>query len=405
MQKFFVKYADQYGRIRENFCDYPSLEDLKREFLSKDLFILEATIQEKSLKESVFSFLNLHNKVSLQELMEFSKLFRTLVKGGLPISDSLEVVTQDMKNELFCRSLKTVQNDIDAGISFSGALGKHPNVFPEIFVKSIMAGEKAGALDEILNRLVMFYKNSISIRRKIFAAMIYPTILMAVSFFAVLYMLIGVVPEFTDLFRSLNVPLPVYTAIVLSISGFFSDYFLYLAVLFTLIVIVTSNYLKTPAGTKFFHGIKLKIPVLSKLEEKYSLSQFSRMLATLVEGGIPLVESLKVVLQSIGNVVIKDRLNPLSELLNKGDSFSASLRKIPEIPLALTKMVHVGEESGNLPEMLNGLADHYDEEIDELTTTLTSLIEPALFLFLALIVGSIIIALLLPVLSAASNIR
>ncbi|MBF0547962.1 MAG: type II secretion system F family protein [Candidatus Riflebacteria bacterium] len=405
MPKYFVKFADEKGKIKESLIETFSLSQLNEEMKTKGYFVFSVVPQKRTFKESLFGLLQVRETVSFSDLMEFSKLFKTLIKGGLTIKDALEVIIQEMAAGNFLVSLRQVKSDIDDGLAFSSALAKHPRIFPEIFVKSIMAGEKAGALEEILNRLVSFFKNSISLRRKILAALIYPSVLLIVAAISISYMLIKVVPEFSELFNSLNVPLPLFTSFILSLSDFVSGHIFYEILGLFLFVFVSKKTFQTQAGKKFFDGIKLKIPVLRNLEEKFAFSQFSRTLATLLEGGVPLLEALKVVLESLGNSVIKERLETIPEEIQKGETFSKALKKASGVPLALIKMAHVGEESGRLGEMLNNLADHYDEEIEELTSTLTSLIEPLLFLFLAVVVGSIIIALLLPVLTAASNIR
>lgn len=237
------------------------------------------------------------------------------------------------------------------------------------------------------------------------AAMIYPTILLSVSSLAVVYMVIAVVPEFAGLFRSLDAPLPMVTSLLLSASEFLGEWFLLLFCLGMLVVAGIVSYAQSPEGRRKIDRFKLKVPLLRDLEKNFAYSQFARTMSTMVEGGIPILDSLKVVLDSLENKVIARRFSVLPELLEKGLGFGRALKSIPETPTIMVRVVTVGEESGNLGEMLDNLAEHYDEEITELTDTVTSLIEPILFLGMALVVGTLVVALLYPVLTAASQIN
>jgi type IV pilus assembly protein PilC len=244
-----------------------------------------------------------------------------------------------------------------------------------------------------------------AIRRKIIAALIYPSILLLVSICAVSYMIVAVVPEFAGLFKSLDVPLPWLTSVLLSASGFVGEWFWLILLAIILLVIAVSSYSKSPAGRQAIDNLKLKIPVVKDLELNYAFSQFSRTLGTMVQGGIPILDSLQVVLESLENKVLASRFMVLPSLIERGLGFGKALKKVEDAPRIMIRVIHVGEESGNLGEMLDNLADHYDEEITETTDTITALIEPILFLGMALVVGTLVVALLYPVLTAASNIN
>jgi type II secretory pathway component PulF len=323
----------------------------------------------------------------------------------MPINDALDVLLDGAEDTQLNRALRQVKEDIGEGIALSTALGRHPDVFPDIYIKTIVAGEKSGALENILQRLTEYFVSTMNIRRKIVAALIYPVILLVVSLMAVSYMVVAVVPEFSGLFRSLGVPLPLPTRILLGTSDFLGEWFWLLIFAGILIASALYSYYKSPQGRRSIDHLKLSLPVVRDLETNYAFSQFSRTLSTMVEGGIPLLDSLHVVLESIENKVLAARFAILPELLEKGLGFGRALKKIPGAPMVMVRIIHVGEESGNLGEMLDNLADHYDEEIVETTDAITALIEPVLFLGIALVVGTLVIALLYPVLTAASNIN
>ncbi|GAB1351991.1 type II secretion system F family protein [Erysipelotrichia bacterium] len=405
MQRIKIRYADEKGNTSEEVFETRSLEELRSAFSTRGYYILAETSLDESLADQLKAALSFKQRVSLKELNEFTKLIRTLLKSGMPITDAIDVLLDDADDTPLNRALREVHQDIREGISLSRALGRHPDIFPDIYIKTVVAGEKAGAIDNILKRLSDYFTSSLAIRRKVMAAMIYPTILLTVSSLAVVYMVIAVVPEFASLFRSLDAPLPLITSLLLSASEFLGEWFLLLFCLGMLVVAGVVSYSQSPEGRRKIDRFKLKVPLLRDLEKNFAYSQFARTMSTMVEGGIPILDSLKVVLDSLENKVIAKRFAVLPELLEKGLGFGKALKSIPETPTIMVRVVTVGEESGNLGEMLENLAEHYDEEITELTDTVTSLIEPILFLGMALVVGTLVVALLYPVLTAASQIN
>lgn len=405
MQKIRVRYADEKGNTREEVFETRSAEDMRAAFAARGYYVLSETNLDDGLLARFKSGLQFKPGVSIKELNEFTKLIRTLLKSGMPVTDAIEVLLDGAEDTPMNRALRSVHEDIREGISLSRALGRHPDVFPDIYIKTVVAGEKAGALENILKRLSDYFTNSIAIRRKVMAALIYPTILLAVSSLAVTYMIIAVVPEFASLFKSLDIPLPMMTSILLSTSEFLGEWFMLLICLAVLAFAGLVSYAGTPEGRNKIDGFKLKVPLIRDLEKNFAYSQFARTMATMVEGGIPILESLHVVLDSLENKVIARRFAVLPELLEKGLGFGKALKSIPETPQIMIRVIHVGEESGNLGDMLENLAEHYDEEISELTDTITSLIEPVLFLGMAVVVGTLVVALLYPVLTAASKIN
>ncbi len=405
MQRIKIRYADEKGNTSEEVFETRSLEELRAAFSTRGYYILAETSLDESFTDQLRAALAFKQRVSLKELNEFTKLIRTLLKSGMPITDAIDVLLDDAEDTPLNRALREVHQDIREGISLSRALGRHPDIFPDIYIKTVVAGEKAGALENILKRLSDYFTSSLAIRRKVIAALIYPTILLSVSSLAVVYMIIAVVPEFASLFRSLDAPLPLMTSLLLSASEFLGEWFLLLFCLGMLVVAGVVSYSQSPEGRRKIDRFKLKVPLLRDLEKNFAYSQFARTMSTMVEGGIPILDSLKVVLDSLENKIIAKRFAVLPELLEKGLGFGKALKSIPETPTIMVRVVTVGEESGNLGEMLENLAEHYDEEITELTDTVTSLIEPMLFLGMALVVGTLVVALLYPVLTAASQIN
>ncbi|PKL41940.1 MAG: hypothetical protein CVV41_15935 [Candidatus Riflebacteria bacterium HGW-Riflebacteria-1] len=405
MHKIKVRYADEQGRTREEVFETRSLSELRAAFNTKGYYILSESFEQGSLAERLRDAFTFRQGVSVKELNEFTKLLRTLLRSGMPITDALDVLLDDAEDTQLNMALRQVNKDIREGVALSAALGRHSDVFPDIYIKTIVAGEKAGALENILKRLTEYFASSIAVKRKVVAALIYPAVLLAVSTLAVAYMIVAVVPEFAGLFRSLGAPLPLMTSLLLSSSEFLGEWFWLIIFALMLLVGGLISFSKSPDGRQKIDAVKLKLPLIRDLEKNFAYSQFSRTMATMVEGGIPIMDSLAVVIDSMENRVIAMRLAVLPELLEKGMGFGNALKSIPDTPKMMVRVIMVGEESGNLGEMLENMADHYDEEISELTDMITSLIEPILFLAMALVVGTIVIALLYPVLTAASQIN
>lgn len=405
MHRIKVRYADGQGHTREEVFETRSLTELRAAFNAKGFYILSETVEKGSMSEQLQEALTFKPGVSIKELNEFTKLLRTLLRSGMPITDALNVLLEDADHTPMNMALRQVYNDIREGVALSTALSRHNDVFPDIYIKTIVAGEKAGALENILKRLTEYFTNSIAVKRKIVAALIYPTILLVVSSVAVTYMIVAVVPEFAGLFKGLGAPLPMATTILLSASEFLGEWFWLM--LFGLMLSFGGlvSFTRSPGGREKLDAFKLRVPLVRDLEKNFAYSQFARTMATMVEGGIPILDSLAVVIDSMENRVIATRFSVLPELLEKGMGFGKALKSIPETPKMMVRVVQVGEESGNLGEMLENMADHYDEEITELTDMITSLIEPILFLMMAVVVGSLVIALLYPVLTAASQIN
>ena len=403
MGKIAVRYADEKGQIKEEEFEAKSVDELREALTRKGCFILEE--QPDKGFSGIRRTFSSTEKATTKELCEFAKMLKTLIKSGMPVNDALDILLDGANNSPLNRALKVVSEDIRTGVSFSKALARHADIFPNIFIKTVIAGERSGAMEAILQRLIEFFTRSIAIRKKFVGAMIYPSILLAVATIATVYLIVAVVPQFQDLFSSLGAKLPAPTVILINISDFFAEWFTIIISAFIVFVVFIINWAKSTEGKKQLDGIKLKLPVYKTLESYFAYSQFARTMATMISGGIPLYDSLGVVVDTIENKVIAQRMGLIQDQLQRGKGFAKALKQIPDIPHIMQRLAVVGEESGNMAEMLDNLADHFDEEIAELTDKVTALIEPILFIGMAIVVGSVIIALLYPVLTAASQIN
>lgn len=405
MKKFKIKCISNKGQIKEFNIEAFNQQELEELITKQGYYIISIEVERKSLYDLIQEIKSFITFTSIKELLDFSKLFRTLLKAGLPVKDAFDAILEDSPNTSFYTSLRSIRNDIIEGVSLSSALARHPNVFPDIYVKTIMAGEKVGALDKVLERLSIYYQRIISIRRKILSSITYPIILLLVALSAILFMMIKVVPEFIHLFKNLDIPLPKFTAFILHISEIITQNIIVILIIFIILIYLIYTYVQTKHGRIVVDEIMLKIPLIGNIQEKLCYSQFARTVATLLNGGIPLLDALDIAIQSLSNNYIAMKFQNLPELISKGYSFANCLKYTESVPKAFIKVVKVGEESGSLAEVLDNIAEYYEDEISDLTATLLSLIEPILFLLISLILGSFIISLLLPILTAAGNLK
>jgi type IV pilus assembly protein PilC len=403
MEKIVVRYADGQGVTHEETFETDSRENLRETLVGKGYFILSEQKVTQTLGQKFKEAFTFQKGVGLKELNDFTKMLRTLIKSGVTIVEALEILLEDGEDTSLNRALRIIVSDIKAGSSLSQALARHANVFPNIYIKTVVAGERAGALEAILDRLVDYFNNMAAIRKKVRGALVYPAILLVIATIATSYMVVAVVPQFKDLFDGIGAELPLPTQILLSISEFMGVWSLFIISLGILAIAIGFGYVKSKEGKERLDALKLQLPVLKGLERNVAYSQFSRTLSTMLAGGIPLFDSLEVVLGSMENKMVAKELSPISLELQRGNALAKTLVNIPQTPKIMQKIVKVGEESGNLSEMLDNLADHFDEETTELTSALVAMIEPILFVGMAIVIGSIIIALLYPVLTAATQ--
>jgi type II secretory pathway component PulF len=405
VERYHIEYADEQGTLRKNDFETNSLDDLRKSLIEQGCYVLSEQPRPYPLQERLQRAFSFGGGVSLSELTEFTTLLKTLLKSGLTLKDALDVLLDEVAESALTKALRQIRDDIMEGVSFSKALSRHPAVFPDIYVRTVVAGERAGALDQVLERLNEHFRNALIIRQKVLTAVIYPSFLVVVAIGAITFLLIKVVPEFQTMFRDMGVPLHWFTELILGLSHLLAETFYLLIGLGALALYGFRRYYTTTTGRRRIDGLKLRIPVLRTLEETFAYSQFTRTLATLVEGGIPLMESLQVVIDSLENKEISHRFSRVTSDIQQGDTFAKALKNVQGISPTLVKVVHVGEESGNLGGMLTGIADHFDEQLSTTTTVLTSMIEPILFLIIALSIGLVLIALLLPIITAATSIN
>ncbi|MCL4178813.1 MAG: type II secretion system F family protein [Verrucomicrobia bacterium] len=343
----------------------------------------------------------LGSRVKPKILTTFTRQLATLVDAGLPLLRGLRVLERQEKNATLRNIIGELATAIEGGSTFSEGLAQHPKVFNRLFVNMVKAGELGGVLEVVLNRLAEFMEKAEKIKGKVKAAMFYPSavIIVAVAILAIL--MVFVIPKFEQIFKDMleGRGLPAFTEFVLSISRFVSEHAILTAIGVITFFILFRLFLKLKFGRKLFDRFKLHFPLLGPLVSKVAISRFARTLGTLVSSGVPILQALTIVRETSGNVIISEAVGAVHESVKEGETITAPLEESRVFPPMVISMVDVGEQTGALPEMLMKIADNYDDEVDNAVAAMTSLLEPIMIVFLAVVVGSIVIALFLPLIT------
>jgi len=343
----------------------------------------------------------LSGRVKSKVLSVFTRQLATLVDAGLPLLRGLRVLEKQEVNPTLRRIINDLAISIEGGSTFSEGLAQHPKIFNRLFVNMVKAGELGGVLEIVLARLAEFMEKAEKIKAKVKTAMFYPVAVMIVAVGILAILLVWVVPRFKSIFEEMlnGAPLPAFTEFVLGISDTVAHNFL--AVIGGVIgfFLFLTFFKKTKFGRRMIDSFKLKMPVLGSVISKVAIARFTRTLGTLVSSGVPILQALTIVKETAGNVVIGNAVAQIHESVKEGETITAPLEACKVFPPMVVSMVDVGEQTGALPEMLMKIADNYDEEVDNAVTAMTSLLEPVMIVFLAVIVGSIVIALFLPLIT------
>src|SRR5664280_484245 len=363
----------------------------------------------KSVKKGLSFNINipgLSGRVKTKVLTAFTRQLATLVDAGLPLLRGLLVLEKQDRNLTLKNIIAELALGIEGGSTFSESLAQHPKVFNRLYVNMVKAGELGGVLEVVLTRLAEFMEKAQKIKGKVVAAMFYPVAVIVVATAIIMVLMTVVIPKFKEVFGTLGEgkSLPGFTLIVLGISQTIKDHFVYTMAGIIVLFILFSLFKKTKFGRHLFDKFKLKVPVLGPVISKISISRFTRTLGTLVSSGVPILQALTIVKETSGNVVVGNAVGSVHDSVKEGETITAPLEASGVFPPMVVSMVDVGEQTGALPEMLLKIADNYDDEVDNAVAAMTSLLEPIMIVFLAVIVGSIVIAMFLPLIALMNGI-
>jgi type IV pilus assembly protein PilC len=335
--------------------------------------------------------------VKLKELAVMARQFATMINSGLSLLRALTILKEQTPSKPLANVLNDVRNDVETGVALSAALAKHPKIFPPLMVNMTKAGEVGGFLDSVMLQLADNYEAEVKLRSKVKSAMTYPVVVLCIAILAVLGMLLFVVPVFTKMFKELGGKLPLPTQILVNISKELKILLPALIVLAIAFVVVWSKVRLTPQVRNVIDPLKLKMPVFGNLFRKIAVSRFSRNLGTMMHSGVPILQSLDIVADTTGNVVLGRAVRDVQSSVRNGESLTAPLSQHPVFPPMVVQMMAVGEDTGALDSMLAKIAQFYDQEVEATTEALTALIEPLMIALMGGIVGTMIVALYMPI--------
>ncbi|HEY2328905.1 MAG TPA: type II secretion system F family protein [Verrucomicrobiae bacterium] len=337
-------------------------------------------------------------------LTTFTRQLATLVDAGLPLLRGLRVLEKQERNANLKGILAELAVSIEGGSTFSESLAQHPKVFNRLFINMVKAGELGGVLEVVLKRLAEFSEKSQKIKGKVKAALFYPIAVLIVAVGIMILLMVYVVPKFKDVFSGMGFELPAFTRFVMATSELIKDNILATMGLIAVLVVIFLLFIRTKFGRHAWDKVKLKMPPTGQVVTKVSISRFTRTLGTLVSSGVPILQALTIVKETAGNVIIANAVAKVHESVKEGETITAPLEASRAFPPMVVSMVDVGEQTGALPEMLLKIADNYDEEVDNAVAAMTSLLEPIMIIMLAVIVGSIVIAMFLPLIYMIEHI-
>ena len=372
--------------------------DTLRQILRREQVTL-TSIKEKG-REIGIPKLGGRKKVKAKDLSIFTRQFSVMIDAGLPLVQCLEILAQQQDNKYFQQTLLQVRQDVEEGSTLAAAMARHPRVFDQLYSNMVEAGETGGILDLILQRLSTFIEKIVKLKRDVVSAMIYPAAVIVLAIVAVAVIMVVVIPQFQNIFLGLLGPgeqLPLPTRIVTGISSFLAGWGgLVILVAIIATVVGLRFYYKTPGGRKMIDRLLLKVPILGAIFQKISVARFSRTLSTLLSPGVPILQSLDITARTSGNVIIEEAIISVRNGVERGESFVDPLKATEVFPHMVAQMVGIGEQTGALDAMLGKIADFYEQEVDAAISNLLTLMEPVLIAFLGVTIGSIVIAMYLP---------
>jgi type IV pilus assembly protein PilC len=393
MNEFVIKLADERGRVMEQSHAAATAEELKARFTQAGYYVY--SVKAKSLLGAS------KKKVKLENFLIFNQQFLTLIKAGLPILGSLELLARRQKLPHFRAQLEDVAARVKTGESISQAFEAQGG-FPIVYTTTLLAGERSGNLEEVLQRFLDFQRVSLTFRKKLKASLIYPALLVVMVIGLFIFLITFVVPRFAQLYDQLGTKLPALTIFLLDLGQQAQQYGLYVAGVVAIVIFLLYRWAKTDAGANLIDRIRIALPVVGSVWLKYQVGLFSRTLSTLLTGGLPLVPSLETAARSIDSRQIASAVYSSVETVREGKGLSVSLQATKVFPELSIEMIEVGESTGALPQMLNSVAEFFEEDVQTNLTAAMSLIEPAILILMGLVVTTILIALYLPIFSLSA---
>ena len=401
MAEFLYEARSRTGEVKKGVMEADTAEAVQSRLKGQNLTPVKVRKKPKEI------YINIGSPVSDKELVIFTRQFATMIDAGLPLVQCLDILAAQGDNKQFNKILKDVKGYVEQGGTFSEALRRHPKVFDALYVNLVAAGELGGILDTILGRLAIYIEKRVKLVRDVKKALIYPSVIAVVALTVLIVLLTFVIPSFESMFQDFGgeSSLPAMTQFVINLSDAFVGNIVWI-VLFAVVSVTTIivTY-RMPRGKVFWHRAILTVPVLGPVMRKIAVARFTRTLGTLLASGVPILDAMAIVAKSSGNVVVEKAVNTTAERIREGRTMAEPLMETKVFPSMVVQMIGVGEQTGALDQMLNKIADFYEEEVDVAVAALTALLEPIMLVVMGGMVGFMMIAMYLPIFDIAGNIQ
>ena len=401
MAEYTIKMADERGNVLEQIENGASEAEIRDRFAQQGYFVY--SIKTKGLLSTDIG-LPQRRKIKQDQFVIFNQQFVTLIHAGLPIIQSLELLIKRQRNVFFRSVLQNVRDRVRAGELLSEAF-EAQEVFPKVYTTTLLAGEKSGNLEEVLGRYISFQRLAVSFRKKLISSLVYPALLVVVLIVMLTFLITFVVPQFASLYSALGANLPAMTQLMLTIGVGSREYAPYALIVLAIVGFFFWRWMKSDSGSTHMDRFKLKIPLLGDIWLKYQVAVFSRMLSTLLSGGLPLVPSLETAGESMQSRLMAHGIETSTRGVREGQGLARSLEETEVFPQMSVEMIEVGESTGALPAMLNSIAEFYEEDVQNALATAMALIEPVILIVMGVVVAFVLISLYLPIFSLGAGIH
>ncbi len=400
MAEFVLKYADPRGEVHQQVAEAVSEKEVRERYQQQGFLIYSVKPRHAIAGVAVGG----RKKINLEKFLIFNQQFVTLVRAGLPILKALDLLSERLTDAKLAPYIKAVREEVKNGALLSDAFGAQ-GVFPPIYVTSVLAGEKSGALAEVLDRFITYQRLALAVRKKLLLSLVYPALLVVLVIGLMVFLVTFVVPKFADLYHSLSAQLPAATEILIAVGTTASKYILLGFVALIAAIVAFRFWSKTEKGEMIVDRWRLRTPLLGEIWIKYQVAQFARVMSTLLVGGIPLLQAMETSSSSLGTRLLKTNLAQAGKKVKEGQALSAALAETKIFPALSIDMMEVGESTGALPQMLASVAEFYEDDVNTRMTASLSLIEPAIMIFMGCFVSFVLVALYLPIFSLADTLR
>lgn len=403
MPVYRYRVRDREGKIISGTVEGADLQSVIEKLDAGSYIPISIKEEKGAVKGPQLELGRFFERVKPADLINFTRQFVTLHRAGLPMLTAIGALQAQTKSRPLARALDAIRRDLMGGASLSAAMAKHPQIFNELYVNSIWAGETGGVLDDILDRLVMLLEHERKLRSDVGSALRYPIILMVTFVVAVAVLAIFVLPKFAQLLTTVGGKMPLPTKILIIVTDFIGKYWYMMALLLAAVAVIFYVFIRTSVGRMWWDRLKLRLPVFGVIVYKMALSRFARMFETLDRTGLPILRSLNLVSKTVGNVYLAQAVDQLAESVRRGRGLAAPMRELGVFPPMVVQMVATGEESGALDDMLKQISDFYDSEVEYAVKNLTGMIEPILILFMGVAAVFLLVAVILPYMAILSN--